>query len=299
MDAATAPREFSGVSRNESRQLGDDLHSRMGFQMVSEVWAQGSTYEAYVGRWSRLIAREFIAWLSAAPGRRWLDIGCGTGALTDAILAAAQPEEVVGIDLSPAYVAHARERFDSSRVRFEIGDAQALPVSSGSFDLAVSGLALNFVPAPARAVGEMARAVPLGGVVAVYVWDYAGRMEMMRRFWDAAVALNPSAAQLDEGVRFPLSNPDSLASLWRDTRLEEVEVRAIDASTRFTDFDDFWSPFLGGQGPAPGYLMSLSEGDRARLRVRIKDALPIAVDGSISLLARAWAVRGVRGDLTD
>jgi SAM-dependent methyltransferase len=265
--------------------------------MASEVWAQGSTYEPYVGRWSRLLAREFIAWLGAAPGRRWLDVGCGTGALTGAILDAAQPAEVVGIDLSPAYVAYARERFGSS-ARFEIGDAQALPAASESFDIAVSGLALNFVPEPARAVSEMARVVPPGGVVAVYVWDYAGRMEMMRHFWDAAVALNPSAAPLDEGVRFPLCNPDSLASLWRDARLDQVEVRAIDASTHFTDFDDFWSPFLGGQGPAPGYLMSLPEGQRALLRNRIKDALPIAADGSIDLVARAWAIRGVKGDRT-
>ena len=246
-----------------------------------------------------MIAGDFIDWLHAAPGKRWLDIGCGTGALTDAILAAAQPEEVVGIDLSPAYVAYARARIDSSRARFEIGDAQALPVPAASVDLAVSGLALNFVPEPDRAVREMARAVSLGGTVAVYVWDYADRMEMMRHFWDAAVALNRNAAPLDEGLRFPLCNPASLTSLWRDALLEGVEVRPIDALSHFTDFDDFWSPFLGGQGPAPTYLMSLSESDRALLRARIMGSLPIAADGSVDLIARAWAVRGVKSDLTD
>ena len=200
-----------------------------------------------------------------APGVRSLvEIGCGTGA--HAVELESLGYEVVGIDMSPAYVAYARERLDSARARFEIGDARELPVSSDSFDVAVSGLALNFVPAPDRALGEMTRAVRPGGVVAAYVWDYAGRMEMMRRFWDAAVALDPSAARLDEGVRFPLCNPDALVSLWRDGSLDDVEVRAIDATTRFADFDDFWSPFLGGQGPAPGYLMSRSEGDRAALR---------------------------------
>jgi SAM-dependent methyltransferase len=261
---------------------------------VSDAWAQGSAYEPYVGRWSRLVARRFLEWLAPAPGKRWLDVGSGTGALTDVILATAYPEEVVGIDMSPAYVAYARERLDSARARFEVGDAQELPVSSNRFDVAVSGLALNFVPAPDRALSEMTRAVRPGGVVAAYVWDYAGRMEMMRRFWDAAVALHPDAARLDEGARFPLCNPDALTSLWREARLDDVEVRAIDAPTRFASFDDFWSPFLGGQGPAPGYLMSLTEGDRALLRDRIERGLPIAADGTIDLIARAWAARGVR-----
>jgi SAM-dependent methyltransferase len=262
---------------------------------VSEAWAQGAAYEPYVGRWSRLIARRFLEWLAPTPGKRWLDVGSGTGALTDVILATAHPEEVLGIDLSPAYVAYARERLDSARARFETGDAQELPVASDSFDAAVSGLALNFVPAPERAVSEMTRAVRPGGVVAAYVWDYAGRMEMMRRFWDAAVALDPDAARLDEGARFPLCDPDALASLWRAARLDAVETRAIDAATRFASFEDFWSPFLGGQGPAPGYLMSLPEADRAELRDRIKSSLPVAADGTIDLIARAWAVKGVRG----
>jgi SAM-dependent methyltransferase len=260
--------------------------------MADDVWAQGSTYEPYVGRWSRLIAAQFVAWLAAPPGKRWLDVGCGTGALTDIILADARPADVLGIDLSPGFVAYARQRVDAPRARFEVGDAQALPVRAESADCAVSGLALNFVPAPARAVAEMARAVVPGGVVAAYVWDYAGRMEMMRRFWDAAVALNDAAAPLDEALRFPLCSPDSLAFSWNDADLEDVEVRAIETRTLFKDFDDYWSPFLGGQGPAPTYLMSLPEAERARLRDRIADSLPIAQDGSIDLVARAWAVRG-------
>ena len=142
-------------------------------------------------------------------------------------------------------------------MRFEAGDAQALPLADSAVDVAVSGLVLNFVPDPARALGEMARVVRPGGAVALYVWDYAGEMQLMRRFWDAATALDPSAEELDEGVRFPICRPEPLAALFADAGLEAVATRPIEVATVFADFDDYWSPFLGGQGPAPGYCMSL------------------------------------------
>jgi len=152
---------------------------------------------------------------------------------------------------------------------------------------------LNFIPAPADALTAMARAVRPGGTVACYVWDYAGGMEMMRAFWDAAVALDPSARDLDEGRRFPLCRPEPLRALFDGAGLQRTEVRTIDAPTVFTSFDDYWSPFLGGQGPAPTYCMALSEDRRGQLRDRIRAALPVATDGSIRLSARAFAVRGV------
>ena len=155
----------------------------------------------------------------------------------------------------------------------------------------VSGLVLNFVPDPAAAVKAMCEAAA-SGVVAAYVWDYADRMQLMRYFWDAAVALDPAAAELDEGVRFPICRPERLDALWREAGLTEVSSRAIDVPTTFPDFDDYWRPFLGGQAPAPGYAMSLDEGRRTALRERIRSILPIAEDGSINLMARAWAVRG-------
>lgn len=262
--------------------------------MPNDVWASGAMYEPYVGRWSRLVAQDFLAWLAVPPGARWLDVGCGTGALSTSILAHAAPREVVGIDPAADYVAYAQEQVKDSRVRFEVGDACALPFEAGAFDAAVSGLVLNFVPAPNRAVAEMVRVARAGGTVAAYVWDYAGRMELMRHFWDAAVALDPAALALDEGRRFPLCQPGPLADLFRDTGLGGVEVRALDVPTVFRDFDDYWSPFLGGQAPAPGYTMSLDEARRARLRERIRSGLPFQVDGSIHLLARAWAARGIR-----
>jgi SAM-dependent methyltransferase len=259
-----------------------------------DVWASGAAYEPYVGRWSRLVARDFLAWLDLPPGGRWLDVGCGTGALSAALLEHAAPRAVAGIDPSAGYVAYARARAPGARVGFQVGDARALPYAAGAFDAVVSGLVLNFVPQPARAVAEMARVTRPHGVVAAYVWDYAGRMELMRHFWDAAVALDAGALELDEGRRFPLCHPGPLADLLRGAGLREVEVRAIEVPTDFRDFDDYWSPFLGGQAPAPGYAMSLEEARRGALRERIRAGLPFRADGSIHLIARAWATRGRR-----
>jgi SAM-dependent methyltransferase len=227
-------------------------------------------------------------------GCRWLDVGCGTGALAETILALAAPREVVGIDPSPAYVAFARDRVNDPRVRFEVGDTQAIREASATFDAVVSGLVLNFVPEHNRAVSEMVRVARPGGVVAAYVWDYAQGMQLMRYFWDAAGALDPRAKDLDEGRRFPLCKPEPLTDLFQTAGLEEVEVRAIDVPTVFRDFDDYWSPFLGGQAPAPGYAMSLSEDRRAALREQIRASLPTNSRGEHHLIARAWAIRGVR-----
>jgi SAM-dependent methyltransferase len=256
-----------------------------------DVWASGDAYEPYVGRWSRLVARDFIGWLRLSPGLRWLDVGSGTGALSQTVLDMAAPREVVGVDQSDGYVAYARERVADPRISFRVADAQALPFPSPEFDAAVSGLVLNFLPAHARALGEMRRAVRSGGTVAVYVWDYAGRMQLMRHFWDAAVALDPAARDLDEGRRFPICQPEALAALFQQVGLRDVQSRTIDVPTVFRSFDDYWSPFLGGQAPAPGYCMSLTEDGRAALREHIRAHLPIRPDGSIHLIARAWAVK--------
>jgi len=258
----------------------------------SDVWAVGDAYEPYVGRWSRLVAAQLLDWLAVPPGARWLDVGCGTGALSRTILGRAAPEAVTGLDASAGFVQHATARVADPRASFRVGDAQALPFGDGAFDAAVSGLVLNFVPAPARMATEMRRVTRRGGVVALYVWDYAGGMELMRHFWDAAGSLDPAALPLDEGRRFPICRPEPLAALFRDAGLAEVDVRALDVPTVFRDFDDYWTPFLGGQGPAPGYCSSLDEARRTTLRERLRARLPVQPDGRIPLTARAWAARG-------
>jgi SAM-dependent methyltransferase len=260
----------------------------------TDVWAAGDLYEPYVGRWSRLVAKELLNWLNAQEHLAWLDLGCGTGALTETIIQTRTPKLVIGVDRSPEYVRYARARLAGARACFQIGDATSLAIVSGTLDVAVSGLLLNFVPEARRALAEMVRVVRPGAAVSAYVWDYAGKMELMRYFWDAAVALNPQAADLDEGRRFPICQAAPLCELLDQAGLRDIDVRAIDVPTVFRNFDDYWSPFLGGQGPAPGYATSLDEYRRAELRERIRADLPIERDGSIHLVARAWAVRGYK-----
>ena len=259
-----------------------------------DVWMSGDSYERYVGRWSRMVAKEFIRWLAVPEESLWLDVGCGTGALSQTILDLAKPVKVKGIDKSTGFVNTARSRVDHPKVEFDTGDAQNLPVEPGTFDAAVSGLVLNFVPEPGLMVAQMARAVRTSGIVGLYVWDYAGKMQFMRHFWNAAAAIDPSAYDLDEGRRFPFCQPDALHQLFEGAGLQVMETRAIDIHTDFKDFDDFWAPFLGGQGSAAGYAMSLGEEQRSRLRERLYDSLPFAIDGSIPLIARAWAIKGMK-----
>lgn len=256
-------------------------------------WASGDAYEPYVGRWSRLVAREFLSWLNLSAGLRWLDVGCGTGALSHTILDVAAPVSLQGIDQSERYVDYVRTHIADGRARFDVGDAMSLPYQNESFDTAVSALTLNFVPEPPRAVSEMKRVTRSGGTVAFYVWDYAGEMELMRYFWTAATELDPAAKDLDEGRLFPICNDVRLLELVQNAGLRDSEVRAIDVPTVFHNFDDYWSPFLGGQGPAPSYAMSLNEDRRSRLRELIRSRLPVT-GGRVELIARAWAVRGNR-----
>jgi SAM-dependent methyltransferase len=234
-----------------------------------------------------------VDWLHLPSGSRWLDVGCGTGALSQTILREADPGEVKGIDRSDAFVTFARDHVVDHRVSFEVGDAQQLPIASRGYDAVVSALVLNFIPDTTQALRDMARVVNPGGVVAAYVWDYADRMQMLRYFWDAVIALHPEALELDEGRRFPMCRLEPLAALLQSVGLDPVDVRSIEVPTHFRDFEDFWTPFLGGQGPAPSYVTSLAERERSELRDYLQAHLPVSSDGSIDLIARAWAVRGV------
>ncbi len=256
-----------------------------------DVWIEGDPYELYVGRWSRRVAKRFVAWLNLPPALRWLDVGCGTGALSVAIAEACLPAQLIGVDPSEGFLAKARER-PAGKATFHLGNAMDLPLQDASVDVVVSGLVLNFVPDPSSGLAEMKRKAVGGATIAAYVWDYAGKMELMRHFWDAAIELDPGAGRLDEGVRFPLCAPAALTDAFRQAGLAEIGVAPIDIATLFRDFDDYWTPFLGGQGPAPSYAMSLDEPARNRLRERVRLRLPIERDGRIPLVARAWAVKG-------
>lgn len=254
---------------------------------MTDTWDDGSVYERYMGRWSRRMAAAFVAWLEAEPQQRWLDVGCGNGALSEALLEGVDPVELHAVDLSPGFVEAATRRLPAL-ARVQVADGQDLPFPDGRFDHAVSGIALNFFPDPGLGIRELARVVEPGGTVAAFVWDYADGMEMIRVFWDAAVALHPAALELDEAERFPICHLDRITDL-AGRHLDDVEGTVLTIPTTFADFDDFWSPFLGGQGPAPSYVATLSAADRETLRAELRRHLG---DGPIEMQAKAIAFRG-------
>jgi SAM-dependent methyltransferase len=259
------------------------------------VWQGADAYEAYMGRWSRPMAQAFIAWFAASPAGRWLDVGCGTGALTAAVLDEANPIAVVGIDPSAEFLGTAQTLVADPRARFEVGNASALPVASGGFDAVVAGLVLNHVPDPTPAVTEMVRAARTGGAVGGYVWDYSGEMQLMRYFWEAVAATDADAASHDPRAHYHICQTDPLAALFRAAGLENVEVDAIDLPMRFRDLDDFWLPHtMTGPAAAQRYASALDDKWKAALREQLQVMLPIAADGTIDLIGRAWAVRGTK-----
>ncbi len=259
---------------------------------TKERWAAGDAYEHFMGRWSWEVAQRFLTWLDIQPRQNWLDVGCGTGALTRAIAKFAAPHMVVGLDPSVDFVRYASQQ--TGEASFLASDGSAIALPAAAFDAVVSGLALNFIPQPAQALLDMRRVVKPDGRVAAYVWDYAGKMEFLRYFWDAAVRLDANAAPLHEGNRFPICQPDVLRQLWQEAGFRNVRVDALDVPTVFANFEAYWQPFTLGNFPAPKYAMGLADAQRNTLRGVVQSVLPVAADGSIHLIARVWAVCGQR-----
>jgi ubiquinone/menaquinone biosynthesis C-methylase UbiE len=258
---------------------------------MKDSWKTGDFYEYYMGRWSSLVAKHFIDWLSLPSGLKWLDIGCGSGALSEAIINNHEPAALTAIDQSEDFVKTAQKRL-GSRVHCRVGDALLLPLDNSSVNIAVSGLVLNFIHEPKKALSEMRRVTDAGGTVAVYIWDYAWKMDFLKHFWDAAVDIESKALKLHESKRFPDSNAGALKRLFEKTGFVDIETTSIEITTYFRDFEDYWKPFLGGQGPAPSFVLSLDEYKKNKLRHTLKARLPTQPDGSISMVARAWAVKG-------
>ena len=263
-------------------------------ETTGDRWAAGNAYDVYMGRWSRLVAAEFLRWLAPKPGGHWLEVGCGTGAFTSSIVARCEPASIVACDQSASFVEHARAMLSDERVSFVAAAADALPTRTDGFDVIVSGLVLNFIPQPEAALTAMRERARPGGTVAAYVWDYAGGVEFLRHFWEEAAASDPKAGALDESRRFGEWQLSRLTSLFEAAGFTRVESTPLGIVTSFAGFDDFWKPFLGGAGPAPSYIASLTEPKRSALAERLRARLPAADDGSIRLGARAWAVRGAR-----
>jgi ubiquinone/menaquinone biosynthesis C-methylase UbiE len=255
-----------------------------------DAWSAGASYEQYMGRWSRRIATDFVDWLEAPKDADWLEIGCGTGALTEAVLSRCAPRSILATDQSADFLAHARETIDDPLVRFEVADAGNLPASDASLDAVASGLVLNFVPDRVAVLREMQRVLKPGGLLSFYVWDYpGGGMGFISAFWQAARAIDAKADQLNEKSRFPFCTREGLAAIFAEAGLPAPQITAIEIETLFPDFEAFWKPFTLGAGPAPGYCMSLPEDDRQRLKSSLAERF--GAQGPVSLTARAWAMK--------
>lgn len=254
------------------------------------MFSLAESYERFMGRWSRTLAPRLLQFAGVRDGDTVADIGCGTGALTLAVAAAAPSSRVVGIDRAEPFVAFAREHHQQERIRFEVGDAQQLPLPDGAFDRTLSLLILNFIPDPAQALREMIRVTRSGGTIAAAVWDYGEGMQMLRWFWDEAVM----GSDPKDERHMPLCRRGELPALWRKHQLQHVADEALTIEMRFASFDDYWSPLLEKQGPAGAHVASLSADDCERLRLKLRRRLlGDAPDGPILLSARAWAVRGI------
>src|SRR5262245_22869025 len=243
-------------------------------------WAAGSTHGDFRGRWSRRLAPRFVSWLEVPGGVHWLDVGCGTGALAEAICSGADPLSVVGCDPAAPFIEYARSHSQDARISFAVAGVGALPRRAEGYGSIASLLALNFFPDAAAAVREMRSLATPHGTVSACVWDYAGGMEYLRRFWDAAVALAPAARELDEGRRFPICDRGALVDLFGAAGLREVRAEPLEIPTEFASFDDTWRPLLGGTGPAPTYVATLDPDRRAALARRLEQDLRPAPSGT-------------------
>jgi SAM-dependent methyltransferase len=259
---------------------------------MDEPFAAAKAYEGYIGRWSSVVAIEFLAWLDVSKGARWFDVACGTGALTAAVLRGCEPARVDASDPNDGRIAFARQTIHDPRATFSVGGGTRIAATDGTYDAVIGGLAFPAIRDTPAALAEFKRIVKPGGVVAGYVWDFDGEMQLLRYFWNAAAEFEPAAEQSDDDERFAICHPQRLGAAWRGAGLADVEVRAIDAKARFTDFDDLWTPFSRGDSPAQTFVQSLDEHRRELLRAHLRSGLPVANDGSITLTTRAWAAKG-------
>jgi ubiquinone/menaquinone biosynthesis C-methylase UbiE len=259
--------------------------------MSNDNWNSADAYERFMGRWSRNLARHFVEWLKVPGGSNWLEIGCGTGALTRAICESAEPSSVTAVDTSAEFVAYCAANLQYPCLQVIHATAETLPVRQGGYDAVVSSLVLNFLPDPVKSLQDMQAVSAPNGCVAACVWDYSEGMEFLRLFWDASITINPGAVTYDEAARFPLCKPDALQSAFEKAGFAHLDLTSLTVPTVFADFEDYWASLSHGTGPAPSYCASLSAAERETLARELRKRTRSRGD-AITLNARAWAVKG-------
>ena len=252
------------------------------------LWGSGDVYEPYVGRWSRLVAPEFLAWLDAPSGLAWLDVGCGTGVLTHTLLELCSPAKATGVDPEAAQIASASRGSAAGRATFQVADARSLPFADASFDIAASALVLNFIAQQSQAMAEKRRVTRAGGIVAAYVWDFAEELSpsgplrrAMRRF-GVDVPTIPGTAE---------SRVEALRTLFEQAALERIETRTIEVCLAYRDFEDFWQAQTPSYSPTTKIIASMTESERTRLMRDVRGELPMGPNGVIEYFARANAIK--------
>jgi SAM-dependent methyltransferase len=258
--------------------------------------SDGAAYQVFLGRWTEVLAPVFLAFARIGDDGDALDVGCGTGSLAAEIARRRPDRRVIALDIAEPYLAYARAHHVLSNLHFELGDAELLQFADGAFAASLAQLVLTFVPNPQQVAAEMVRVTRPGGVVASAVWDFCGGLVYQRILWDTAAALDPEAGRTrDRLFSNSLSTPEGLRRLWQTAGLADIEIGSLTIRMDYANFDDYWEPLLGGQGPVGTFAAGLSQAARLALRTAVRGAFLCGrPDGPRSLTATAWAVRGRR-----
>ena len=258
--------------------------------MHGSTWPRPATgYEGRIGRYGPELAIALMKTAGVRAGQRALDVGCGSGALTEPLSVLLGPQNVAAVDPDPVAVEACRARLPGLDVRG--AGAEALPFGDDEFDVVLAQLVVSFMSDPQAGVGDMRRVARSGGVVAACVWDFAGGMTLLRTFWDAAAALDPAAASRDQAKTRAFADPDELDRLWRSAGLADVATGGLRAGASYVDFEDLWLPLIAPDGSPGAYFAELDARHRDVLRQEVwrRHGSP---RGPFRLTARALYVRG-------
>lgn len=261
---------------------------------MTEGWDNTQGYEMYIGRWSKLISSDFVSWLNPKSKLKWLEIGCGAGALTKVIAGRCSPSYLLAVDKSDNYLEEAKKSINSSNnISFLNADLNSYSFNE-EFHHITSGLVLNFLPGVRELLKPIMNNLKSRGQLSSFVWDYGGHYQPMRHFWDAAKEVIAGAETFDAGRRFSICTKEKLTRLFEELNLYDVQCTTIEKIATFENFDDYWLPIASAQGSVTEFMSTLTETERDELKENLKRRLPIALNSEIKLIISALAVKGLK-----